>query len=107
SVAIATGDATFCKQCQVALSMHSVIQNNTWTCEYCDAVNQTFLDEAEVFGFSHFVISPRLIPLQIPRAESIDYLITPAATSESSENTIVVFAIGIISQKASLYFACH
>jgi len=83
AVTLFTGDPVFCKQCNAALTQISYVTNNPnepgqiWQCEYCDFTN----------GF-------QLEPEEMPKGESIDYLLShPPEKSEL--NDIIVFCVDI------------
>lgn len=80
AVALATGDATFCSSCSAALTKFSKYDKNQhlWNCEYCGTLNSPVLEEEE-----------------IPKVDSIDYLIKPPPEAKSADETAVVYCIDI------------
>jgi len=83
AVTLFTGDPVFCKQCSAALTEISEVLVNPadsgqqWKCEYCDFLN-----------------SLQLEPEEMPKGESIDYLVNHPP-DKSEFNDIIVFCIDI------------
>eukprot|EP01125_Pyxidicula_operculata_P008245 TRINITY_DN277_c0_g1_i1.p1 TRINITY_DN277_c0_g1~~TRINITY_DN277_c0_g1_i1.p1 ORF type:complete len:684 (+),score=232.76 TRINITY_DN277_c0_g1_i1:227-2278(+) len=78
-----TGDIVLCRGCSVSLTVNSKIedvhQQQQWICEYC--------------GFSN-VLS--LEPEEIPKTDTIDYLISrPPQGAQDNNNDILIFCIDI------------
>ena len=60
---LATGDATFCVNCNSAFNFFSKIENdNIWICEFCLTKNEVDLDDEER-----------------PKSDAINYIIEAAA----------------------------
>jgi len=80
SVHIFTGEAIFCTKCQGAFNIYSVIkeENNEqiWDCEFCNTKNTIMIEKEE-----------------IPDEETIDYMLDPPKTSETTDQSIIVFCI--------------
>jgi len=100
-VVVATGDPTFCEKCSAAFSQldcppkeqegeekgkekeeEAMEVQKTWTCKFCEHVNPLNLEEEE-----------------LPRAESVDYILEPpsdkAEATASQDSVMVVFCIDI------------
>eukprot|EP00002_Diphylleia_rotans_P033061 TRINITY_DN69_c0_g1_i12.p1 TRINITY_DN69_c0_g1~~TRINITY_DN69_c0_g1_i12.p1 ORF type:complete len:615 (+),score=159.53 TRINITY_DN69_c0_g1_i12:58-1902(+) len=87
-VAFATGDASVCQKCSAVMSVHSkcpVTPNEesqsrrVWNCEFCLHENELFIDEEE-----------------IPKEESLDYIIQPPPMQGASElSSNIVFCADI------------
>ena len=50
---LATGDPNFCKQCEAAFNVHSIIEESkeneeqVWVCEFCDHRNIISIEQEE------------------------------------------------------------
>eukprot|EP01116_Phalansterium_solitarium_P022340 TRINITY_DN7337_c0_g1_i2.p1 TRINITY_DN7337_c0_g1~~TRINITY_DN7337_c0_g1_i2.p1 ORF type:complete len:671 (+),score=201.42 TRINITY_DN7337_c0_g1_i2:186-2198(+) len=89
-VELATGDALVCSNCAAVLNCHSTIATRSssgdghdakqsWTCEFCS--NENDIDCA---------------PEEIPKANSVDYIVAPPATTVASEDSrMIVFCIDV------------
>eukprot|EP01092_Planopodium_desertum_P005534 TRINITY_DN231_c0_g1_i2.p1 TRINITY_DN231_c0_g1~~TRINITY_DN231_c0_g1_i2.p1 ORF type:complete len:749 (-),score=157.94 TRINITY_DN231_c0_g1_i2:44-2227(-) len=85
-VAVVTGDPAICKKCKVYFSQLStknlVVKGDeqTWNCEFCGTANEVSLEDEE-----------------IPKADSIDYLLEAAPTKvvKSDDESTIIFCIDI------------
>lgn len=82
-VSISTGDAIVCKSCRAVFSYISKLEKKEneqiWNCEFCGTSHSIQIEEGE-----------------IPRSESVDYIISPPTSSVSStEASSVIFCVDI------------
>lgn len=82
-VSTATGDACFCRSCSAYLNAKSVIvtndhrtedldhqSNKIWKCEFCGTSQEIFVEDE-----------------QMPKEESVDYLLNEDSSSSSSSSS--------------------
>jgi hypothetical protein len=78
---------------------------SVWRCEFCGHANHVELEEEEVlvlnahsallaYELLHSDVMIMNIYAQIPKAESLDYLLEPAPISGDSTESNIVFVIG-------------
>ena len=76
--------------------------DSVWQCEFCGHANQIELDDEEVPTTTHtHTTHTQLVVLtwhchQVPKAESLDYLLEPAPVASDATENNLVFVIGTL-----------
>jgi hypothetical protein len=81
---LATGDAVYCKGCNVTLSKISGLQNKgdswTWKCEFCGTVNEGIIADE----------------MELPKDDIMEYMLAPPPHNDQAENDeIVVYCVDV------------